>query len=167
MCKSHGISISTRVFFGCFTDIGNLANVLGRKLVGTFRMSLDFHQISLPTYDSSHFIPKNIHFAFQEWVMALNFLEAWRAEIPRRRPAEASSGAAAQQLPQEAEELIETWRCRENLDLGNGKHLFLWIFLDMNPRFGVEHGDKPLFGGSCMLLLSIPKWTILAKEVEV
>ena len=41
------------------------------------------------------------------------------------------------------------------------------IFLDMNPRFGVEHGDKPLFLGSCMLLLSIPKWTILAKEVEV
>ena len=68
---------------------------------------------------------KTIHFACQEWVMALNFLEAWHAEIPWSRPAEASSSAsgAAAQLQREAEDLIETWRCGENLDLGNGKHL--------------------------------------------
>ena len=47
--------------------------------------------------------------------MALNFLEAWRAEIPWKRPAQSSSsgagdpGAQARQLQQEAEDLIETW----------------------------------------------------------
>ena len=62
--------------------------------------------------------------------MALNFLEAWRAEIPWRRPAEPSSGAsgAAAQLQQEAEDLIETW-CGENLDLGNGKHLYIYTHI--------------------------------------
>ena len=51
--------------------------------------------------------------------MALNFLEAWRAEIPRRRPEKSSSGAAAQQLQQEAEDLIETWRVEFASRLGD------------------------------------------------
>ena len=99
--------------------------------------------------------------------MALNFLEAWRAEIPWRRPAEPSSGAsgAAAQLQQEAEDLIETW---ENLDLGNGKHLYIYthnfgIFLDMNPRFGVEHGDKPLFFGELYAAFKHPQMDDFSK----
>lgn len=45
----------------------------------------------------------------QEWIMALNFLEAWRAEIPLRKPGStvAEAAQAARQLQQEAEDLLE------------------------------------------------------------
>ena len=40
--------------------------------------------------------------------MALNFLEAWRAEIPKRLVVP-HNAAPAQELQQEAEDLIDTW----------------------------------------------------------
>lgn len=111
--------------------------------------------------------------------MALNFLEAWRAEIPWKRPAQSGDpGAQARQLQQEAEDLIETWMtwCGKTWETDDLLGDF-WTRIGM--FWGVEYvehgatyvdvaGDKALFfWRGWMLFLSIPKWRILAILAEV